>query len=365
MSAETAPPASERTASTAPFANASLALPLIKDIGHWLYGLAVAALYVCGFLVLNSHLAKHGVFDFEFVDARYFLAGATFAFYLVCFYLFGGRAILFTPRWLGQALQRMNSDGRKPFWSFVLFVHSILTLVFFCCLSAGLFTSIAISRAETTAFYAALGGAFFLKYTLDITNLDLKFPRASQAIMILAELGATYGFFFYSGTGAMRSVFFSYLAICIFINFVLDVFRRYKRTADQVTFNGLYAVVFLISSAISFGGLFYGEITPRLGGARPQAVSLIVSDDVRHALPLAVPSMGNQGLEGNLIHQTQSHVYVETSGRTVRLRSADVIALVITPAEDDPFRKQDLEQTTNDKKSAKLSEQKPPSAKEH
>lgn len=56
-------------------------LSLVKDIGPWFYGAAVGTIYVSGFLVLNSNLAKSGVLDIEFIDARYFLAGANFAFF--------------------------------------------------------------------------------------------------------------------------------------------------------------------------------------------------------------------------------------------------------------------------------------------
>jgi len=58
-------------------------------------------------------IARHGVLDVEIVDARYFVAGATFLLYLVCFYLFAGRAVLFTPRWLRDDMDWMKKRGAQ------------------------------------------------------------------------------------------------------------------------------------------------------------------------------------------------------------------------------------------------------------
>lgn len=167
-------------------------MPLLKELGPSFYVFAVGALYVSGFLVLNSNLAKSGVLDIEFVDARYFLAGASFVFFLICFYLFAGRAVLFTPKWLRDDLERINKDSHNPFWSFIVFAHSFITGTFFCCLSAALFTSIAIGSAESAVFFAALTGTFFVLYTFDVTNLDVRFPRVTEIVTIVAKLIAIY-----------------------------------------------------------------------------------------------------------------------------------------------------------------------------
>lgn len=331
-----------------PRSRAATLLPLLKEVGPWFYALAVGTIYVSGFLVLNSNLAKSGVLDVEFVDARYFLAGANFIFYLVCFYLFAGRAVLFTPKWLREDLERMNKDGPKSFWSFVVFAHSIITGTFFCCLSAALFTTFAIGSAETTVFYAALAGAFLVLYTFDVTNLDLKYPRVSEIVTIVAKLIATYAFFVYVGSGAMRSAFFSYVGIFFFINLVLDSFTRYKVTTDRLAFFWIYAVVFLLGTAIGYGTLFYGQVSSKLGGARPQIVSLGLTEEARNSLPMQIAASPSQSFEGKLIHQTATHTYIALKGQTIRLRTADVVALVWTPDTEKSFWKERLEHATSE-----------------
>lgn len=300
-----------------------------------------------GFLVLNSNLAKSGVLDIEFVDARYFLAGANFVFFLVCFYLFAGRAVLFTPKWLREDLERVNKDTPTPFWSFIVFAHSLVTGTFFCCLSAALFTSIAIGGAESAVFYAALAGAFLVLYTFDITNLDVRLPRTSEAVTIVAKLIAIYAFFAHLGSGAMLTAFFSYVAIFFFINLVLDGFTRYKLTTDRMIFSGMYAVVFLIGSAAGYGTLLYGQVSSKLGGARPQAVSVGISEETRKALPSPFVASTSQVLEGKLIHQTPAYTYIALLGHTVRLRATDVVALVSTPEPERDFWKEHFQRAAS------------------
>lgn len=322
---------------------AATVLQLLKEVGPWFYALAIGTLYVSGFLVLNSNLAKFGVLDVEFLDARYFLAGASFILYLVCFYLFAGRAVLFTPKWLREDLERLNKDEPKPLWSFVVFAHSLITGTFFCCLSAALFTSFAIGSSETVVFYAVLAGAFLVLYTVDAMNLDIKFQRFAEAVTIVAKLVAIYAFFAHVGSGAMLDVLFSYVAIFFFINLVLDRFARYKATTDRLTFTGVYAVVFLLGTAISYGTLFYGQVTTKLGGARPQTVMLGLSEEARKALPTSFATASNQILEGKLIHQTPTYIYIATSEHTIRFRASDVVTLILTLALERNFWVEQLE----------------------
>lgn len=323
--------------STAPDTVLTRLTPLVKELGASSYALAVGALYVSGFLVLNSNLANYGVLDIEFVNARYFLAGATFVFFLVCFYLFAGRAALFSPKWLREDLERLTKDSPKRFWSFIVFAYSFITAAFFMCLSASLFTLITIGSAESGVFLAALIGHLFLFYTFDVTNLDVKFPRFSETVIIVFKLIAIYAFFAYIGSGAMLTVFISYAAIFFFINQVLDSFTRYKLTADRITFNGIYAVVFLLVAAIGYGILLYGQVSSKLGSARPQAVLVVLSEETRKVLPSPFAASASQVLEGNLIHQTPEYIYITSSEHTVRLRAADVVALVSTPEPERGF----------------------------
>lgn len=301
---------------------------LLKEFGPWIYAIAVGIVYVSGFLVLNSNLAKSGILDVEFINARYLLAGLSFLFFLACFYLFAGRAVLFTPKWLREDLEWINSGGPKPFWSIVALIHSFITALFFCCLSTAFFISIAINNVEFGSFYAVLICSFFIIYTLDVTNVDIKFPRFSKVVKIIIELIALYMFFSLDWSGVIAAVFIIYASIFVFLNLVIDGVARYKKTADRLIYNTLYMVVCIFTAAIGYGTTLYGQVSAKIGGARPQVVLLGISAEAQQSLPSSFERASRQFFEGNLVHQTTSYVYIEALGQTIRFRAGDVITLV-------------------------------------
>lgn len=301
---------------------------LIKNFGPLAYGLMVGLLYVSGFLVMNANLARYGVLDVDFVNARYFLASASFVFYLLCFYLFAGRAVFLGKRWLREDLTAMRKLGVSSKWAPIVVLQSYLHAIFFCCMSSGLFASVAIGGAEAAAFYLALMLSFIILYPLDVLNLDIRYPRGTEIIKILTKGGAIYVFFAFGSRGVLVLLFSSYLGLFFFINQLLDTFERHGVTKDRVSFSALYAVVVLLGSAIAFGSLFYGHVSVRLGGARPQPVLVGLDEAARRALPVTPSGASNGTLEGDLIHQTASYTYVVVDGKTIRLRSTDVVTLV-------------------------------------
>lgn len=312
-------------------------IALFKELGPAIYALLAASLYVCGFLVLNANLADHGIVDFEFVDARYILAGASFTFFLVCFYLFAGRSVLHTPKWLQDDIEHYQKLGLNPKWSFVVFVNSLVFATFACCLSAGLFSLTAFGDVETAFFYAVLAGAFFVLYTFDVTNLDLRFPRTHLVLSLIVRLAAIIAFFANPESGMLLTVFMLYLAMFFFINLALDSIKRHGATHDRVSYSAIYAVVILLTIAIAFGATVFGSVSTKIGGARPQSIVAALSENAAQSMPGAVLSGSSSMVTGTLIHETDRFTYVEVSQKTVRLRSTDIVALVVTPEKSQSF----------------------------
>jgi hypothetical protein len=311
----------------------------LTQLGPSLSALLAGCLYVVGFLVLNSNLVQYGVTDFDFINARYFLAGATFVFFLSCFYLFAGRVALFGPRWLRQDMERLSKARPNFMWRVILPLHSIVSVVFYCSLSAALFTSIAIGTAETFYFYGALSLGFFIIYTIDVANFDVKFPRTSEIMNIVIKLIAVYVFFANIGSGSLLAVFSIYVLMLLYVNFVIDRLDRYRVTGDTIAFNVFYSIVFVLVVSTSFGALLYGDINARLGGARPQPVSLVLLEDTRRALPPQFVTLPDQTIQGALVHQTSSFLYITSGGYTLRLRTADVSILLLEPTPKQIFGK--------------------------
>jgi hypothetical protein len=313
-------------------------LARLKQLGAWLFPIGVGSLYVAGFLVLNSNLAHYGFMDVEFVDGRYFLAGASFIFFLACFYLFAGRAVLLTPTWLKEDLNHLNKDGPHPVWSAVVFAHANLNALFFACLSAALFTHLAIGSTETSTFYIALAGAFVVSYTLDITNLDRRYAKLSEALNMIVKSIAVAAFFMsVSLHSTLLVVLIVYGALFVFINLAIDAFVRRGVTKDRLTFTALYAVVVILGCAMSYGTFIYAQVSSKLGGAKPRTVFLGLKEDPSKKVPTALTSATSGTLSGRLIHQTDKHAFVSIDGYTVRLRNEDIDVLTIIPEPDEYF----------------------------
>jgi hypothetical protein len=304
---------------------------VLRELAPSFYALVVGVLYAAGFFVLNAYLAKFGIFDIDFINPRYFIAGASFVIFLVCFFVFAGRAIVHASKWVQQEIEKLTKDRPSNFWSIIAGVHGFANVILACCLSAATFTSLAVDYAESIVFYAALGAGFIIGYPLDFTNLDVKYPRTSGIVMLTMKSFAVYTFFAYGGIGPTLIVFSIYFGIMLFINQVIDIFVRYRTTTDQIAFTGIYAVIFLLGAAITYGTLVFNQVSPKLGGARPQSISVVLSEETRRSLPIPVERHENKVLEGVLIHQTPSYTYISSSGHTIRLRDGDVVAIVSKP----------------------------------
>ncbi len=296
----------------------------IASAKPYIWAVTVAGFYLSGFLVLNAHLAKYGLTDFDFIRGRYLLAAANFAIFVICFYLFAGRAIVLGQNWLVKDLQYINRQGSNRFWSLAVVIHSYVRLVFFVCLSSATYTSLALWQVETTLFYAMLSAAFLFSYTIDITNLDVRFYKINEIVQIGVKLSAILVFFFTPNSPNMKSVFLLYFVIVVYVNFVIDGFQRRKIDADRIIFSSIHCVVALLTIALMFGATFFGSVSSKLGGGRMQEVSLKLMDNVKGTLPSYVQMADDGLIKGQLIYQTEKYLYMIISGQTIRFRDDDV-----------------------------------------
>lgn len=309
----------------------------LKDFGPALYAVLAGLLYIFGFLVLNANLSKSGVVDYEFVDARYILSGSVYAYFLVCFYLFAGRTVVHSPRWLSEDLVHYQKLGLDSKWNFIVFLHWLVNAGFSCCMSAGLFGLAAFGDRESAFFYSILVASFLVLYWFDTTNHDIKHPRTHLLVLLAVRTAATVAFFANPESGLLATTFALTLALFFFINLVLDTVARHGATKDRLTYSSVYAVVILLTLAIAFGATLYGSVSNKIGGARPQKVAISLTSEASALIPKELLAGAPAQISGALIHQTDKFVYLLVSEKTIRLRNADVVAIVATPDKQKPF----------------------------
>ena len=296
---------------------------VITKISPKALAIGLAVVYISGFLVLNAYLNRFGVVEFDLVSSRYLVPGAIFIFYLVCFYLFAGRNIVFVKKWLGDDIKQLCETGAHPFWAFIAFIHSIVNMAFFLCLSAALFSSTAFFQSETSMFYGVLVIAFIFSYFFDLTNLDVRYPKANLIFQFIFKIPAIFVFFYFQETTKLTLLFFSYLGIVVYLNLVLDHLERYKLTADRLGFTSTYSIIFIIIYAVSFGLLFYGDVSRKIGGGKAIHASIGFSKNLIKSLSSNLEIKDNP-IEAEILFVSNNHIFLETSGKTFRISEKEI-----------------------------------------
>lgn len=134
-------------------------------------------------------------------------------------------------------------------------------------------------------------------------------------------------------------VFGLYLGIALYINFVFDIFKRRKIDLDRIGFTAIYSSLFVLSTALSFGATYFGQVSSKIGGGRPSDIIFSLTQETRSLLPDSLMSEGKPSLNGQLLYQTDKYLYVNIADQTVRLRADDIAVMVLKPEPSESFLK--------------------------
>ena len=298
----------------------------------------LAGVYLAGFLVLNAHLGKWGLYDFDLANSRHLIAGWLFVGFLVSWYLFAGRAIILLKKRLDDEITFAKEHGLSSFWHALVYLNSWIKLGFLTCLSAAFFSSIFLGSTESRSVFAYLLGLFLIAYLWDILNFDLRFPRANQALEFVSKAGMILVFFITIRpiVSPTMFVFLQFALMSIYANLVLDSFERFKITTDHVTYSIIFTFVFILVFSTSFGKFHYGDISSALGGGQPQPVEILIDDE---AVWNGLKEMGFEVtpfLRAKLVHENQREFIIDLDGQTIRLPRKAIAGFKILPVEDNP-----------------------------
>jgi len=302
----------------------------LNNVSSTLWATILAMFYLSGFVVLNAHLSRFGLSDFEFVSGRYLLAAANFAFFLICFYFFAGRTILLTPLWSARDLQHVNQLGPSRFWEGVVFIRLISRLFFSFCLSAATYTATALEQIEM-AWVIALSGAFLVSYVFTTSGLDIRFPRTNLIVSIIIETVAIWAFVSGEGIINLIGVLAVYFLMAMYILHVSEDLKRNKINLDRIGFTTIYSAFMVLIIALGFGAALFGQVSSKVGGGRPSDITFSLDQEIRAVLPDSLVPEGKGPLHGQLVHQTEKYLYVNIADQTVRLRADDIAVIVLKP----------------------------------
>lgn len=277
-------------------------------------------IYLCGFLTLNSHLYKYGVVDLGIASTEYLVAGAVFVLYMAVYGIFAGRSIILSKHWLGEHIDHLKESGAPAISPLVAFAHMFVELAFFHCLSAALFSTFAFGQIESFGFYSTLSVVFIISYSLDVSNWDTKHPFAHLIADGLLKLVAVFSFFYLSSGANIYIVFAAFFSYSMYINLVLDSFERHRITKDRIIFNFGYTAIFFLLAAVSFGSTIYGNISKKIGGGKPLAMTIGLSQNSLDNYPTEVKSP----LVGEVVYSSQDTTYIVIEKDTLIIPRASV-----------------------------------------
>ena len=197
----------------------------------------IPSIYVCGFLALNSHLLKHGLYDYSIANAHYLAVGGLYVSFLVIWYLFAGRNIISLSARIKAAAASGSKHHPREFWIVVELLRCAAETIFFLCLSAAFFSSTLSDRSGFNGFWKYLVLLFLVEYPIiDRLNIDMRYPRINQLFILLTRVLAIYLFYSISGNSATTFIVFIHIVAISFGNYIQNS-RNHRLTDSGISCN--------------------------------------------------------------------------------------------------------------------------------
>lgn len=287
------------------------------DILIKLFALLISTIYVCGFIVFNTHLNIYGIYDFNITNSNYLVSGAIFFLFIVTYGLFGGRSIVLMKKWMSSHINTLKKVGHTSSGPIIGFIYSFIELTFFHCISSAIFYGYAIDGNSLSFYVPIFSLTFIIVYIIDITDINQKYPMSITIIEAILKIIVIYSFFMTQNNSDLMVIFGIFFCFSMYINLVLDNFERNRNSSiDNLLFTLIYSIVFFFGSAIIFGMLVYGNISKNIGGGKSPIVEITLNNQ------------DNQFKEtyfsGQVIYKSTENIYIKTKKEILSLSSSEV-----------------------------------------
>lgn len=301
--------------------------------------ISTVVLYVFGFIVVNTYLAKFGIVSLGLFEARYVPAGAFVGALLFIYIVTAGLHVYYGPEKVGELVSAGKKDGKvSTLWGIFSMIHTY----------AGLGYGLALATTLVGWYFLDDGGAelliipMLLFYMIDFPlrekgTLD-RLPRFSAILLFgfYCLFIATYVYVI--DNNSLHALFAVLFAIAFVQN---QVQHEQDRTGHQSFSSRLMLIVavptVLLVLCLFVGRTLYGEVPRGVGGGKPPVVRLLFSDEAISKVEGFLPIKGDQSQLFLLIDETCEELIVvpvdadESSENAIRLRKDLVLATVSVP----------------------------------
>ncbi len=282
--------------------------------------------YVTGFVAINAHLSKYGVFDFDLANSRYLIVGALFFIFIALLCFFTGRILY--EEWLSEESDDPNSDYTiLDVWAGIIF--SWARIIFSICISAALFSLTFLGSTEPILFciYSAVLVGIRPKWD-DMWEGRGLFERFPLIDVIVDPIARTVGVVIFFTTidipSPTMTVFFQIALISVYGIFILRLFKEFQSSGEEFTRTIIHSTIFVLLTSASFGWLQYAHIKSGFGGGQLQATEIIVVDQT---VSKGLEEMGFEvtpTFKVNLVYEKQEELIVTVKDKTIRLSKTTI-----------------------------------------
>ena len=239
---------------------------------------AVTAVYIVGFLVLNAHLSKHGIFDLELANWRYVIAGVHFVVFLLFWGGIAGLATIGQEQMASAEIKFMANRGLGPAWHVVIVIKSFVRILSGTCISAFLYSLMVLGdHKETLRSIDYLLPIFAILILVTFVCRKSKFPRLYQVTNLVATMAPIHVFFKMISVESMTMiVFVLFLTMSLAAKLIFYLFMLESKMYTTKIFIPIFSLVLF---SVSFGLLQYYQIPTAFGGGQSHIVEIMIGDE--------------------------------------------------------------------------------------
>lgn len=303
--------------------------PLRLEAIAKLSALIAGVLYVSGFLIINSYLAKYGVNDYNVINSRFVFAGASFYIACLIWWLICGRLYIFQHLLQGYWSEDTYYNTSMIFRiaaTALLLARSVTASLTICLVMFGS----GMIVLPCFLFVAALMGIEAL--ISNSRRIRIRFPFLADAARLLLSSAAIFLFFaMFYGKEDVSKVFYLMMSLEA-VGLPLGAAIRDNKLFDlRPAISPIYNTMMTALYMISFGSQFFDKISAQYGGGLTHKITVNLKD------PLTLPGISMNGsnmLSGVLLYSNDKILLVSTSYRNLMISQDQVKASIIDTKPD-------------------------------
>lgn len=307
----------------------------LVDVGIKSTAALLGVVYVCGFFVLSAHLNQYGIVGPGLVSTYYLTAGAPFLLFMLVYVLIGGRALFYAGPGFRTYVDVFRGKEGSTIWSTVaagLFLG--INVLYAHCVTVAMYVQLTLFSSDMSWF------GFVVVFPLAATALIEATGHRGRRLGIVVESGVKAigsGLFFaLSPEPQVFEALWAFGVLSAYVGLVGAGYRYWRLDVDKLVYDMGFGLVFLLSAALTFGAMLYGDVDRRWGGGK----SALVQIDLAQEMSGIVDGGSGGPICGRLILSSSPELYLKIAGATVMVPRSAIRWMRFVTGDDNDVREE-------------------------